>query len=211
MRLIQGPGGQVNVLYGLMGGYAAMHKADDKISISILDTMEDCVYVVREDYTLDYMNRLAKKVFGEKVGDKCYHVINGRDEICQWCKLEEVIHGATIRRELFIPSAQKHYILSEMPLENEDGTLSKLGLLRDVTQRIIIEEKARASEEDYRRLFEHARTGLYLSSKEGRFLDANRYLLDVLGYEEKGEFLSIDITKNLYEKPNRCTKNIGFF
>jgi PAS domain S-box-containing protein len=40
-----------------------------------------------------------------------------------------------------------------------------------------------------------------MSSKEGKFIDANQALLDMLGYESKEEFLSIDIEKDLYVKP----------
>ena len=57
------------------------------------------------------------------------------------------------------------------------------------------------SEEDFRNLFEHMATGVFFSSKAGRFLNANQALLDMLGYETKEEFLNIDIAKNLYVRP----------
>lgn len=59
----------------------------------------------------------------------------------------------------------------------------------------------KASEEDYKRLFEHVGCGVYISSKEGKFIDANPALLDMLGYESKDEFLEIDITQDLYLRP----------
>ena len=43
--------------------------------------------------------------------------------------------------------------------------------------------------------------GVYVSSKEGKFLNTNQALLEMLGYESKEEFLDIDITRNLYVKP----------
>lgn len=58
-----------------------------------------------------------------------------------------------------------------------------------------------ASEDDYKRLFEHVGCGVYISSKEGKFIDANQALLDMLGYESKEEFLEIDITGDLYLRP----------
>ena len=45
------------------------------------------------------------------------------------------------------------------------------------------------------------RHGLYISSKEGRFLDCNPTLLDMLGYSTKEEFLQMDMAKDLYIKP----------
>jgi len=61
-------------------------------------------------------------------------------------------------------------------------------------------------DEDYRRLFERVGCGVYISSKEGRFLNANQALLDMLGYESKEEFLRIDIEKDLYLKPGARRK-----
>ncbi|MBW1858454.1 MAG: PAS domain S-box protein, partial [Deltaproteobacteria bacterium] len=93
------------------------------------------------------------------------------------------------------------YDVIEFPLKNPDGTLSKLSIYRDITQRKKSEEKLKASEEDYKRLFENVRSGIYVSSKEGKFLNANKALLDMLGYKTKEEFLKIDIAKDLYLRP----------
>ena len=45
------------------------------------------------------------------------------------------------------------------------------------------------------------RHGLFVSSKEGKFLDCNQALLDMLGYSTKEEFLSIHIAQDLYLNP----------
>ncbi|MDY7038909.1 MAG: PAS domain S-box protein, partial [Thermodesulfobacteriota bacterium] len=67
---------------------------------------------------------------------------------------------------------------------------------------IIVDQSQRKKiEEDYRRLFEHVGCGVYISTKEGKFINANKALLDMLGYETKDEFLKIDITTDLYQKP----------
>ena len=63
------------------------------------------------------------------------------------------------------------------------------------------EEKLKASKEDYNRLFEHVACGVFISTKEGKFVDANQALLDMLGYESKEEFLALDITHDLYLHP----------
>ncbi|MCD6297088.1 MAG: PAS domain S-box protein, partial [Deltaproteobacteria bacterium] len=68
------------------------------------------------------------------------------------------------------------------------------GIIVDQTQR-------KQMEEDYRRLFEHVGVGVYISSKEGKFINANKALLDMLGYQSKDEFLKIDISKDLYLRP----------
>ena len=66
---------------------------------------------------------------------------------------------------------------------------------------IIVDQSHRKQmEEDYRRLFENVGCGVFISSKEGKFLNANQALLDMLGYD-KEEFLNIDISKDLYRNP----------
>jgi PAS domain S-box-containing protein len=166
--------------------------------ISIIDAIEEGIYVIDTDYTLGFMNKAMVRDFGEGVGKKCYQVINNRDEICPWCKAKEVFNGETLHWEHHIPAIDKIYDLLEQPLENADGTISKLSICRDITQRKKREEKIRTSEEDYTRLFDHVGCGVYISSKEGKFLNANQALLGMLGYKSKEEFLKIDIAKDLY-------------
>jgi PAS domain S-box-containing protein len=43
--------------------------------------------------------------------------------------------------------------------------------------------------------------GVYISSKEGRIIDANQALLDMLNYKSKEEFLQISIQEDLYRRP----------
>lgn len=177
-------------------------KKDTHNLTSILEAMEDGIYIITQDYTIDFMNKAMIKVFGDGIGKKCYQVINRSDKKCPWCRAAQVFEeGETLRWELYTPSIDKTYDLTELPLRNADGTISKLTIYRDITKRKVREEKIRAWEEDYRRLFEHVGCGVYISSKEGKFLNTNQALLDMLGYESKKEFLQIDITRDLYLRP----------
>ncbi len=54
----------------------------------------------------------------------------------------------------------------------------------------------------YRELFDGEKHGLFLSSREGRFLDVNESLAKLLGYKNRDELLNIDITKDLYWNPS---------
>ena len=178
-----------------------MNDKDIKRFASIFDAMVDAVYMVDEDFTLEYMNAVMMKAFGPGVGEKCYRVIQERDDACPWCRAPEVFQGERVRWEQDLPSRDRTYSLIEFPLKDSDGSTSKVTIFRDITESKKVEEKVRASEEHYKRLFENIHCGVYISSKEGRFLDANQALLDMLGYESKEEFLSIDIERDLYVRP----------
>ncbi len=168
----------------------------------ILDTLEDGIYVINNDYTVEFMNKAMVKVFGHGTGKKCHQVINRSDEICPWCKADDVFEkGETSHEEVHLAAIGKTYDLLELPLKNKDGSISKLSIYRDITSSKDQEKRLRASERNYRRLFENVAVGVYVSSKKGGFLNANRALLDMLGYEDEAEFLGIDIKQDLYVKP----------
>ena len=171
------------------------------LTTAILDAFEDGIYVMNRNLVVEYMNSAMVAEFGEGVGKKCHQLINQSEEKCPWCASDEVFAGKTVRREVYVPLFDKTYYLTEIPFENEDGTLSKLSIYHDISKRKKQEEMLRASEEEFKNLFEHVATGVFISSKEGKFLNANQALLDMLGYENKEEFLDINLPQDLYVRP----------
>jgi two-component system NtrC family sensor kinase len=87
------------------------------------------------------------------------------------------------------------------PTQSEDGRIKTYAYIRDITERKKFEKDLRESEEKYRNLFERVRHGLYISTKEGHFLDCNQAMWGLLGYQDKEEFLKLDIVKDLYVNP----------
>ena len=69
------------------------------------------------------------------------------------------------------------------PVYGADGSrLGHRGSNRDFTLRKDAEEALRESEEKYRSLFNESRDAIYITSREGKFLDANQALMDLFGY-----------------------------
>lgn len=169
--------------------------------VSFFENIMDSVYVIDQSFIVEYMSESMIKQFGQGVGKKCHQILHHSEEICPWCRAKEVFAGRSVRWEQYISRKDRTFDLLEFPLENSDGTVSKISFLRDLTEQIRIAERMRASEEDYKSLFEHVGCGVFISTKEGRFLDVNQALLDMLGYERKEEFLKMDIEKDLYLNP----------
>ncbi|SPD76091.1 putative Histidine kinase [uncultured Desulfobacterium sp.] len=104
-----------------------------------------------------------------------------------------ISHSAPIYKlvDMFSESDIRHLIVEK------NGR--HIGLISaEEVNKIAIEEISK----NYKSLFEHVGCGVYISSKEGRFLDANPTLLAMLGYEDKKEFLEMDIAKDLYLRPD---------
>ena len=177
-----------------------MDKKYDQIT-AILDAFEDGIYVMNKDLVVEYMNSAMVAEFGDGVGKKCHQLTNQSEEKCPWCLSDEVFSGKTVRREVYVPLVDKSYNLTEIPFENADGSLSKLSIYHDTTKRKKQEEMLRASEEEFKNLFEHVASGVFISSKKGKFLNANQALLDMLGYDSKEEFLNINLPQDLYVRP----------
>ena len=164
----------------------------------ILDGMEDGVYIIREDMSVEYMNHAMVLEGAAGQGGLCYERIFGRRDPCPWCRASEVFAGGEVHWEHHMADMNRIFGVTEYPIRKEDGSISKVSVYRDVTLRKSRERTLRATQDDYTRLFEHVGVGVYISSKEGKFLNANQALLDMLGYESKDEFLSMDIAKDLY-------------
>ncbi len=167
---------------------------------AILETIEDGIYVIDTDYNVEYMNGRMIELFGDGTGKKCYEVINNQTSLCPWCRAREIFEGKRFYGERYLPKVDKTFAMTELPLQRTEDTL-KLAIFRDITEQKQQESQLRASEEKYRNLFEHVGVGVYISSKEGKFIDCNQALLDMLGYDSKEEFLNIDISTDLYVRP----------
>lgn len=82
--------------------------------------------------------------------------------------------------------------LSISALQDADGNITGyVGVVADITERKLAEEKLRESEERFRRSFEDAPIGMALVSLEGRWLRVNNAICNMVGYAEK-ELLATD-------------------
>ncbi|MBI5560057.1 MAG: PAS domain S-box protein [Deltaproteobacteria bacterium] len=110
----------------------AVRKERDKF-ITIFDAMEDGVYMVNQDYDIEYVNPALKREFGPVEGRKCYEYLHDRKEVCPFCPNKEVWAGRTVRWEWYSPKSGKTYGITDTPVKNPGGNVSKMEIMRDVT------------------------------------------------------------------------------
>ncbi|MGA9638463.1 PAS domain S-box protein [Flavobacterium sp.] len=77
----------------------------------------------------------------------------------------------------------------------ENGETTKLiGTFQDITERKESQEKLRINEEAFRGNFENAAVGMAVLDEKGKWLNVNKKLCSILGYEEK-DFLNLTFKK----------------
>jgi PAS domain S-box-containing protein len=127
---------------------------------NILNSMVDGVYISDQQYGIEFVNPALETQFGAFEGRKCYQYLHDREEACPWCKNEAVFsEGKVVSWEWHSEKTGRTYDLMEVPLKNVDGSVSKLVVFRDITNRKQAEQALWESEQDLNRAQAVAQTG----------------------------------------------------
>jgi len=102
---------------------------------NIFEAIQDGIYIVNQQYEIQYVNPVLVKDFGSYENVKCYRYFHDRDEVCPWCKNRDVQAGKTVRWEWYSSKNGKTYDLLDTPMTLPDGSRGKLEIFRDITER----------------------------------------------------------------------------
>lgn len=102
---------------------------------TVLDTMVDFAYICSEDFTIRYMNRAMIEELGDHVGEKCFSAFYGRRDVCDFCPMDSLLQGEVIRQERVFIEPHRTYEVIHTPLSSPDGSVQKLSVFRDITDR----------------------------------------------------------------------------
>ena len=146
-----------------------------KMLYSALDSISSFVVIEDENYSIQFMNKAAREVFGDRRGEKCYERFAGRKEPCPVCPIEEIVKKDKKEFVYHLESFGRTYESHASPSKNPDGTLSIIEVLTDITERKKTEEALKESEERFRDFFENANDAIFMMDvKTGQLLDANK-------------------------------------
>ncbi|HSH69747.1 MAG TPA: PAS domain S-box protein, partial [Deferrisomatales bacterium] len=150
--------------------------------VNVFEAMEDGVAVVNPSLDVEYVNPILVKDFGPFAGRKCYEYFHGHQQKCEWCMMDDVIAGKAVHTEWCYPRNGRTYDLIDTRVENADGSVSKLKMFRDMTERAEAQTALKESEERFHHLFESAADALFLHDSAGRIIEVNQAACDALGY-----------------------------
>ena len=175
----------------------------------IAEMGDDGIVVFDQAFKITFANQMASEITGipkeDLIGRNFFSVIGKEDkEFLEGTATRGAGIGEKLCIEMNILTSQGHVKDAEVCIalaKSDTGEVKTYAYIRDITERKKFERDLKDSEEKLRNLFERVRHGLFNSSKEGKFLDCNQALLDMLEYSAKEEFLKIDIAHDLYVNP----------
>jgi PAS domain S-box-containing protein len=106
----------------------------------IMETLEEGLYIINQQYELEYINPVLERKFGPIKGRKCYIYFHQRTAVCPWCQGKKVFSGKSVRWEKYWPKNNQYYEVFDTPLINTDGSLSKFQISHNITQYKKIEQ-----------------------------------------------------------------------
>ena len=116
------------------------HKAEEALQhlrdslVNVLEAMEDGVYIIDSEYTLQYINPALSKDFPSSTGDKCYQYFHNLDQPCNCCRNGGIFAGKTVHWECHIAETDRIYELVGTSVKGPNGIVSSLVISRDVTE-----------------------------------------------------------------------------
>ena len=112
---------------------AALKESEKKYR-TMMEAMVDAAYICSADFIVEYMNAAMVKGLGrDATGETCYRAIHGSNDQCPWCNHAKTMKGESSTGEVQHPTTGKTYYLSNSPIHNSDGSISKLTIFRDIS------------------------------------------------------------------------------
>ena len=89
----------------------------------------------------------------------------------------------------------------------EDGVeVASMGIFYDLREIQKAEKDLHESESNFLNLFERVQLGIYFSTRDGKFIDCNLALINMLEYENKEELLTKELARDVYFDPEDRSK-----
>jgi len=168
--------------------------------LEIFDAITDFIVVHDETDKVLRVNRSLANMIGvapaELIGVNMRALLALTSDLapysCPFCRslgddADEFVH----------PVLERTYLISTSRVHGASGEgLQTIHVLKDITDR-------REAERRYRELFDNIQEGLFFSTPEGRFVEVNDALVQMLGYASREELLQVDIATEIYFSPDQ--------
>jgi diguanylate cyclase (GGDEF)-like protein/PAS domain S-box-containing protein len=135
------------------------------------------LFIVDAGYRVRYMNNVMKEWFGDQTGEVCHSSLCDLTDRCEHCQLEQVINGNGAARYTPTASDGRTFDIIATPIQNRDGTVSKLEVVRDVTQHRLAEQELRIAAKAF-----DSQEGMFITDANSVIQRVNNAFIETTGY-----------------------------
>ncbi|MEJ2157425.1 MAG: PAS domain S-box protein, partial [Desulfobacteraceae bacterium] len=101
---------------------------------AMMESFADPLYICSPDFTVKYMNpAMIMRTGRDATGERCHFALHGLEKKCDWCVFDKAASGEILEMNIKSPLDERHYRVTNMPIRNADGTVSKMTIYRDIT------------------------------------------------------------------------------
>jgi diguanylate cyclase (GGDEF)-like protein/PAS domain S-box-containing protein len=186
---------------------------------TLLGNLDGMVYRCRDDdaWTMEFISEGCRRLTGYDAGDLLlnnrlsYESITHPDDRPR--VREEIRNGLILRNRfdteyrIVHASGEPRWVWERgAGILNEAGDIVAIeGFVQDITERKESHQALREAERRYYNLFENAIEGIFRTTLEGKFIDANPALARIYGFDSPVELMQSlhDIRHQLYVQPQR--------
>ena len=184
-------------------------KSSERRFRKVFESVQEVIFTINRAGVFTSLNPEFERKTGWKaeewIGKKFHPLLHPDDARAAWKSVSEMMRTkAPTTVALRTQSRDGRYLIGEYTWSPElvDGELvSVIGTVRDITERKQVDNALKESEEKYRNLFANSVQPMFQSSVDGKLLNANRALLNLLGYDDFLELADMNM-KDLYVNPD---------
>jgi PAS domain S-box-containing protein len=158
-----------------------LRKSEEKYR-TIMEAFVEPLCICSHDFIIEYMNpAMIRRIGRDATGETCYSALHGIDSKCDWCAFDKVMQDDRTETTIRSPLDDRQYRISNMPIENKDGTISEMTIYRDITDYLAaVSEKEKAQAQ-----LIHAQKMESIGNLAGGIAhDFNNILATIIGFTE---------------------------
>jgi PAS domain S-box-containing protein len=152
---------------------------------AIVEAFDGLIYLCSQNYRIEFMNeQYVNRIGYDATGQVCHKALHHRDSICSWCLNDRIFNGETVRCEVLTPKNSWYYVVST-PIYHSNGSISKLAMIMDITDRKKAEEYIKHKVEEQKLLLDNIQTQIWYLTDEKTYGAVNKAHAEFLNLEKK--------------------------
>ncbi len=152
---------------------------------AIVEAFDGMIYLSSQDYLIEFMNdQYIKRIGYDATGQVCYQALHDRDSACPWCLNPRIFNGETVRCEVPTPRNNWYYVVST-PIYHSDGSVSKLAMIMDISDRKQAERSLQQKVEEQELLLDNIQTQIWYLTDAQTYGAINRAHAAFLNMDKK--------------------------